>query len=311
MNLFSLQAGRTHADAAAVVAGSLALLAPASAHAGTVTLTSDDVVTGTITSQSDDGVTLDHPDLGTLNLDAAQIAEVELEKSDPIYVEPPKPDFFWGWDKSLQAGITGSNGNSDSVAVYAAFSTDYEDDTDRWLFRARVFYTEEDSVNTRNEYDFSLTKDWLVPDEPVFYWVNARYEFDEFTGYEERASGFAGVGYEIYDEENYNLLFRAGGGGNWEGGAIEDFTPELQLSLEGEWDIDSNSSLSYYTFFYPSLEPFFSEFRNVSGLVYKISVDKSKGLSLSMGAENEYNSDVAPGTEENDLKYYAALVYDF
>ncbi|MEL7089180.1 MAG: DUF481 domain-containing protein, partial [Planctomycetota bacterium] len=274
-----------------------------SADAGTVTLTNDDTVTGTITRQTDDTVTVDHPDLGVLNIPAANVAGVELEETDPIYVEPPKPDFFWGWDKSLQAGLTGSNGNSDSVALYAAFATDYEDDTDRWFFRARVFYTEEDSVNTRNEYDFSLTKDWLIPDEPLFYWANAKYEFDEFTGYEERASGFAGLGYEVVDRDDYNLLFRFGGGGNWEGGAVEEFTPEIQLSLEGEWDIDQNSSLGYYTFFYPSLEPVFSEFRNVSGLVYKMSVDKSKGLSLNVGAESvECFGDGCPAATLADLQ---------
>ncbi|MEM6459910.1 MAG: DUF481 domain-containing protein [Planctomycetota bacterium] len=287
------------------------LAAPISAPAGTVTLTNEDEITGTVTRSDDAGVTLQHPDLGTVDIPSASIDSVELDEDDPVYVEPPKPDFFWGWDKSVEAGLTGSDGNTDNLNLYAAFRTDYEDDTDRWLIRASIFYGEEDGENTRNEWDTELFKDWLLPDEDYFFWANAKYEHDRFTGWEDRVSAFAGLGYDLVDEDTYNLLGRVGAGANYEFGEINDLTPELFLGLEGEWDVTEDSTFSYYTRFFPSLDPAFSEFRNVSGLAYKVSMDAGRGLSLKVGAENEYNSDVAPGTEENDLKYYAALVYDF
>ncbi|MEM9883980.1 MAG: DUF481 domain-containing protein [Planctomycetota bacterium] len=289
-----------------------ALLATSlTAPAGTVTLTNEDEITGTVTRSDDTGITLQHPDLGAVDIPAASIESLELDEDDPVYVEPPKPDFFWGWDKSLEAGLTGSDGNTENLNLYAAFNTDYEDDTDRWQLRASIFYGEEDGENTRNEWDAEVFKDWLLPDEDYFFWANGKYEHDRFTGWEDRVSAFAGLGYDLIDEDTYTLIGRAGAGANYEFGDINDLTPELFLGLEGAWDVTDNSTLRYYTRFFPSLDPAFSEFRNVSGLAYKVSMDAGRGLSLKIGAENEYNSDVAPGTEENDLKYYAALVYDF
>lgn len=279
--------------------------------AGTVTLTNDDTVSGTVTSQSDDGVTVDHPDLGTLNIPAANVAGVTLEESDPIYVAPPEPEFFVGWDKTLAAGLTGSNGNTDSLNLYASFNTGYENKTDRWAIDADVFYSENEGVNTTNYYQASVTKDWLAPEEPHFFWVQAKYENDRFTGWQERVSGYVGVGYDLIDKENYNLLARLGVGGSYEAGDIEDFSTELLLGLEGSWDINDDSSLSYYTYFYPFLDPFFEEFRNTTGVAYQVAIDKGKGMSLKVGAENQYNSNASAGTKENDLKYYLALVFDF
>lgn len=295
------------------LAGSLTAAAAFTAAAGTVTLTNQDEITGRVTSNTDEAVTVEHADLGTLNIDKANVEDITLEEGDPAYVEPPVPDFFFGWDKTLAAGVTGTDGNTDAISLYASFDTDYEDDHDRWAIDADIFYSENEGVNTRNYYQAGLTRDWLAPEERHFFFVNAKYENDRFTGWQERTSGYGGIGYEFIqkDERDYTLIGRVGAGGAYEAGVINEFTPELYLGLEGEWTIDDNSSLEYYTYFYPSLDPTFSEFRNTSGLAYKIDIDHSKGLSLKMGAENQYNSAAASGTEENDLKYYAALVYDF
>ncbi|MEO0513784.1 MAG: DUF481 domain-containing protein [Planctomycetota bacterium] len=295
----------------AAVACSLTAFAAVSAHAGTVTLTNEDVVTGTITAQTDDAVTVEHPDLGTLNIDKANVEGVTLEKTDPIYqitenVPPP-----WGWGKSLEIGVNGSDGNTDSLSVSSIFSTGYENDFHRINFRARIFYGEEDGINTRNEWDAAVLKDWIEPENPTFYWASATYEHDRFTGWQDRISGFGGVGSDLIKRDDYVMRGRLGVGANYEFGQINETTPELFLSLEGKWTLDAKSTLEWYTQFYPSLDPAFSEFRNISGINLTTEIDRGKGLALKIGAENEYDSDVAPGTEENDLKYYARIVYSF
>ena len=298
---------------AALLAASLtnAWLPAAPARAGTVLLTNDDELTGVITERDEQGVTLQHQDLGTLRLDESNIASVTLKESDPAYVVPPEPTFLLGWDKTLSAGINGSQGNTDALNIYASFDTSYEDKQHRWAIEADLFYAEDEGENTRNYFQASVTKDWLVVGEPQFFFLNAKFEQDRFTGWEERTSGFAGVGYEIIDDRDYTLVGRVGAGGQYEAGQVNEFTPEMLIALEGKWTINSDSSLRYYSFLYPSLDPAFSEYRNVSGLAYKITMDHAKGLSLKAGVENQYQSEVAEGTEKNDLKYYAALVVDF
>ena len=282
-----------------------------SASAGEVTLQNKDVLTGTVTRSDDAGVTIEHAELGTLDLPREQVRDVKISKSDPIFEEQPEPDFFWGWEKSLSAGVTGSKGNTDTFSSYAEFETENENDTDRWFMHARVFYGEEDGDNTRNEYEAGLTKDWLYPGKPEFFWGSLLYEHDRFTGWRDRTSGFLGIGYTFIDRDNHSLIGRLGAGGNYEAGLVDEFTPELYAGLEGVWKINTASTFKYYTTFYPSLDPAFDEFRNVTGASYQIKVDAAKGLSLKVGAENEFNSEVEPGTKKNDFKYYAALVLDF
>lgn len=298
--------------APAAVAVSLTALTAGPARAGEVTLTNDDVISGVITSKTDQQVVVEHADLGELEIPMSNVAGVTLEEdTDPAWVEPPVPDFFWGWDKSVEAGVTGSDGNSDTLSAYGAFNTGYEDKNDRWQIKANVFYGENEGINNRNEWEAGVIKDWLLPAEKYFYWTAWKYEHDRFTGWEDRVSGFLGIGYELLDEEDHQILGRLGAGANYEFGDVNDLTPELFLGIEGTVDFSEDAQLKYYTYFYPSLDPAFSEFRNISGLAYKVSMDTGRGMSLKIGAENEYNSEVEPGTEENDLKYYAALVYDF
>lgn len=290
----------------------LCLLVGHATIAGTVTLTNGDKINGTITSTNDEVVTVEHKDLGTLELSADQVKDVKTDENDPAYVYiEPTGWFFPGWDKTVEAGFNGTSGNSDTLSAYGRFNTQYEDDHDRWTISARIFYAEDDGENTRSEWQASAFKDWLMPGQKHFYFANAKYEHDRFTGWTDRTSGFVGIGYPFVDEPSYDLIGRAGVGGNYEAGDINEFTPELLLSLEGSWKVDPRSTLNYYTFLYPSLDPAFSEFRNVSGINYKISIDRGNGLSLKVGCENEYNSEVAPGTDNNDFKYFGALVYDF
>ncbi|MEM1108122.1 MAG: DUF481 domain-containing protein [Planctomycetota bacterium] len=295
----------------ATPAALLACLMATPTQAGKVTLTNDDTITGTVTSQTDEGVTVEHPELGTLNLEAAQVAGVTLDENDPIYVAPPVPEFFFGWEKTLTAGVTGTTGNTDTVSSYGSFKTGYEDDSDRWDFKADVVYALSEGETTANNFTVDLNKDWLLPDRKEFYWANARFEYNDFADFQDRTSLFGGIGYPIIEEDNHTLNGRIGGGGSYNGGTLNEFTPELFIELEGEWIIDDRSSIVYSTTFLPTLDPFFEEFRNITEAAYKIQIDTQKGLSLEIGVRNFFDSEVDEGFEENDLTYYAALALDF
>ncbi|MEM8738733.1 MAG: DUF481 domain-containing protein [Planctomycetota bacterium] len=283
----------------------------AAVSAGTVTLTNNDKVTGTIIEQTEEGVRMEHPDLGEMVIASEQIKAIELEESDPVYVEPPVPEFIVGWDKSLELGLNGSDGNSDTINFFGRFETGYEDDLDRWKIDADYSRFESDGVTTRDEGSLGVAKDWLEPDEDYFYFANARYEYDRFTDYESRVTAAIGVGYEFLDDGTHMLLGRAGVGGNYEFGDVNDFIPELVFGIEYVWQIKKNHKFSAYNTILPAIDPLFGEFRNNSGVAYQILIDHANGLSLKFGADNEFNSEVEPGTEENDLTYYASLVYDF
>ncbi len=285
----------------------------AASIAGTVTLLNGDSIEGEVVSNSDTGVQVNHEDLGTLNIAADNVAGLQLSNADPAYTGAPEGGWFFpGWDKSIKAGFSGSAGNTENLNIYGAFDTGYEDEKDRWQVDATFFYTEDGSVNTRNELMARVIKDWLLPGEKYFYWAIAQAQMDRFTAWEDRVSGYVGVGYEwINRPDDLLVVGRAGIGGAYEGGNVNEFTPELFLGVEAEWTINDQSSLSAFTYFYPSLDPFFEEFRNSTGLTYKLAIATARGMSLELGIRNEYDSKVDAPLDDNDFKYFGALVYDF
>jgi putative salt-induced outer membrane protein YdiY len=291
---------------------SSALTIASAASAGEVELKNGDVLEGIITQENPDSVTIDHPVLGVLELDRANVGSVAVDEEDPVYVpEEVEGWFFPGWEKTLEAGFTGKDGNTESLNFYGLFNTDYEDETDRWDIRARYFLEYDDGDQNRNEGDVGVTRDWLLPERPYFTFAKLKYEHDRFTGWQHRYSGFYGFGYPFVDNGTTSLIGRLGAGGNYEAGDVNEFTPEALVGLELNHKITDNQKLTVYNTLYPALDPFLSEFRNVSGATYAIKLNSARGLSFKIGIENEYNSEVEPGTEKNDLKYFGALVYNF
>ncbi len=314
-----------------------------------MTLTNGDVLSGKVLSQDEEKVVIEHAVLGAVTVPRSQVSAVLADADVPAADAPPaaatgqaavdvvakeaatgkapaaddedapKPpspglfgtDFLAGWNRTLEFGVTGSEGNTQDLSLRAFFGIDYEDERDRWKASALYYRSETEGDATRNEFTAELLKDWLIPGKDYFYFATAKYEYDQFQAWENRVSAFGGVGYQFHKSDKWDLLGRLGAGGNYEFDAINEFTPEALLGLEYNWYIKKGQTFSAYTTFYPALDPFFGEFRNISGLAYILEIDRNAGLSLKLGIENEYESEVESGEKHNDLKYFASLVWGF
>ncbi|MEM7576661.1 MAG: DUF481 domain-containing protein [Planctomycetota bacterium] len=301
-----------------------AALAFPTAKAETLDLQVDGVptgetITGEFVSETETHVVIDHPVMGQVTIAKENIAApaavgeatTVTEKSAQAFADFVDSWFFPGWEKSVAAGFTGTDGNSETLNIYASINTGYEDEQDRWSVDAKYFRNSTDGEATQNQFKGIILKDWLVPDEKHFYWAQGTVQYDRFTDYETRLGAFAGVGYEVFDGGVHQVLLRAGVGGQYEFGDVNEFTPEAMVGIDWDWAISETQGFTFYNYFYPSLDPAFSEFRNLTGAMYEVALAAGKGLKLQLGVENEYNSDVDGDFEENDLKYFGALAFDF
>ena len=85
---------------------------------------------------------------------------------------------------------------------------------------------------------------------------------------------------------------------------------ELLLGLEAVWRISDAQTLNLTNSVFPALsDP--GEFRNVTNANWTIHLSERYPLAFKLGIENDYESDVDPDTEENDLKYYGSLLVSF
>jgi putative salt-induced outer membrane protein YdiY len=301
---------------AAALAG-LALLAGA-AHADKVRLKNGDVVSGEIVETSDAGLVLEHPVLGTLRIAAEQVdAQVRGDAELPAPPVPPRPGLFGsgvlaGWNKQIQLGFSGSMGNSETRDILAGVRGNYADDSKRWVLDSGYFNAATDGEKTKSQAFASLLRDFLFPGKKIFAFAATRYDWDEFQEWDHRLNLSGGAGYAFLDRETFDLRGRLGIGVTKTFGSPGDdeWVPEAVVGLETEWLPAERQKVTAYTTFYPSLsDP--GEFRNLTGVDWSLRIADGLGLSLNLGLQNDYESDVAPGIEKNDFLYRAALMYDF
>jgi putative salt-induced outer membrane protein YdiY len=264
---------------------------------------------------------LEHAVLGRLSIAADQIDAQAL--GDAALPDPPKPAppprpgiagtrVLAGWNKQLQLGFTGASGNSDNQDLLAGARGSYADETKRWQFDSGYFRASNDGTETKNQGFAMLLRDFLFPTKKYFAFATTRYDYDQFQEWDHRINLSGGLGYAFIDREKFDLRGRAGFGGTKTFGSPGDdeWVPEAVLGVETEWLPAERQKLTAFTSFYPSLTDG-GEFRSLSGIDWSLRISDGLGLSLNLGVQNEYESDVAPGVEKNDLLYRAALLYDF
>jgi putative salt-induced outer membrane protein len=293
------------------------------AAAEPVVLANGDVLDAVSVEQTEDGWVIEHAVLGTLALPVDAVAQVETDAAAPalpdVAAEPagdPDPGVFGsGWlvdfDRSFSLGLAGASGNSENKDFTVGLDLDFEDERKRWNFDGRYYYSESDGSGTKNQGYIDFTRDWLLPNESHFYFGQLRWDVDRFEDWDHRGSVGGGVGWELVSREDFSFRARTGAAVTRTFGGTDDDTDlELLLRLETEWQPSEFQTITAYNTIYPSVTDT-GEFRNLTGVTWKIALAAAKGLALQLGLENEYESDVVLGSKHNDLNYNASLGVDF
>lgn len=321
------------------------------ASADTVELTNGDTLTGTVVQSDERGVILKHPILGTIPLAADRIEKITLESKAQISAAPsedPTPTLsdseasgektnkqadlkaaekaalkaaakergLWqrfreDWKSRLTLGINGSQGPTERQDYRIKFKTAFEDGADRVSFDTSWYYATANGNQSQNQYQANLTKDWLQKDKPWFFFIKGQYKFDDNRSWENRTSAFGGGGYTIKKTDDVEVNTRLGFGGTYEYGSVNEFTPEALFGGSViKWHLTERAAISGETIYYPSLEDT-TNFRVESAVEWTYKLDMADGLSLKLGLENEYDSNTPNENENNDVRYYGAVVLNF
>lgn len=275
------------------------------AGAETLELANGDKLSGEVIERTEDRIVLEHAVLGRVAVPTAQL-------------KPPEPAtrglfgtrFLRGWKRSVEMGLSGASGNSETKDLRAGVNLGYEDETRRWKFEARYLFSEQDHDTSQNNFRAILNRDFLRPNSRWFLFASGRYDWDDFQSWDHRLTLGGGPGYELFTSESFDLRTRVGPSLTIQRGDDDDVKGELMLGLEAVWRISDSQTLNLTNSVFPALsDP--GGFRNVTNADWTIQLSERYPLALKLGIENDYESDVDPDTEENDLKYYGSLLVNF
>lgn len=215
------------------------------------------------------------------------------------------------WKFHIEAGLAGAAGNSENLNVTAGFVATREVPTSRLLIDTFYYYGESDNVRSVNRYTLGALHDWLFVDSPWLIFAQGRFVYDEFQPWDYRLTGNGGVGYKLIQQDDFTFTLRGGVGFTKDWGSLDDdIHPQALLGFDLTWKISERQGLVAGLFYVPFLDDT-PEFRAVSYVGWELLVDPELNLSANARLEYEYQSQVDPGFDRNDVRIVAGLVYDF
>jgi hypothetical protein len=292
-----------------------------------VKLVTGESLKGDIIKINEDLVVIEHPSLGRIEIPADAVKEViaDLETvsgdtaAQPLYgkqekkrepakaVKSGKP----AQDSRFEVGANGSQGNSETFDGRAALVSEYKDETFRIKLNAAYFYGSTRDTITKNQFNVEVVNEWYIPKTRWSLFTQGRYDRKAFGPWRSRQTCAGGVGYKVIDRGGFQATLRAGLGFAREYVSENDRPqPEALATGEIKWLISNDQKLAADTTYYNALDKA-GQYRVVSNAAWTAKLDGADGISIKLGVQNEYQSDVEPEFEYNDFKYYAAVSVDF
>ncbi|MBY0313239.1 MAG: DUF481 domain-containing protein [Phycisphaerales bacterium] len=227
-----------------------------------------------------------------------------------------EPTWLDNWKFTLEGGWNGSSGdnNQQSFRIRLAGVRPAADNTTSASVAWNHQQVDGDArasnvvVDMRNDWNSGPTG---TGGGSWGFYVAMNSEFNEFTAWDYRISGNAGLSFDLLKNDDLTLVLRTGLGGTREFGSLNN-DPRLEVwpSLDASLKIDDRSKLGAALTGAVNVEDVDGSRANMKAW-YEVLLDPEHNLSLKLGIENKYEYAPVLGRENNQLEYYAALVISF
>ncbi|MCA9246798.1 MAG: DUF481 domain-containing protein, partial [Planctomycetales bacterium] len=239
---------------------------------------------------------------------AGQPVDELMMYDDPSWYNPTS--WFAGptWENSVEFGLNGSDGNSETISVRAGANAKRKTEHSTLNLEARYNKASTAGVETQNNALGQLRYEWLLGDSPWSMFVNSTLEYDEFRSFDARVAVNGGVGYRIIDRESTTLTGRFGSGVSHEiNGVDDDYVPEAVFGLDFEHQLSKRQKIVAKTDYYPQWDAF-EDYRLLSDIGWEILLNEAGNLSMKVALTDRYDS-TPDGLKPNDINYSLLLLW--
>jgi putative salt-induced outer membrane protein YdiY len=212
------------------------------------------------------------------------------------------------WESSAALGATVTAGNSDTVLFTADVSTLRNWERDKFTAGVAGGYGEDNS-EVNNEFLRSFAQYNRAITDRFYAYGRADFLYDGIADIDYRFALSPGVGYHLVKNDRMTLSAEVGPGYVWERlGGEDDSYATLRVGERFTFKINDRARVWQSLEFVPQVEDFGNYFLSAE---LGVEADITKQISLRVVASNQYRSEPAPGSEENDFRLIAGVGYKF
>ncbi len=210
------------------------------------------------------------------------------------------------WGGEVELGYVRTTGNTEIENT--VLKAKVENSRRRWAHELRFnAIRNEDSGRTTAKNSLLQGQSHYKWSERQFGFATARYEQDDFAGYDYRLVGSVGIGRKILHEKDLALELEAGVGARQTAYIATGDVSEVLGRLAGKlvWQFSETSEF---------LQELYSEIGEDNAVTDSLSELKVKvigHLAVKMSVRVTHNTDVPPLTDKTDVKSAVTVVYDF
>ncbi len=242
---------------------------------------------------------------------AEEVPAVKVEpdgKPAPPPEKKKKPPKLWSGN--VQFGINGTAGNSQQLATRAAAKAKRTTPTKVGTYSLNYYTANSKGKRTDNQLIVETRHEFVDKLSRWSHYLHTMTEFDEFTAFNVRLTGDAGISYKIFDTDMLEFKVRGGAGTSREFGVPNpEFIPEGSAGLSFEFKPFERQKITGLSDMFPDVRDF-HDMRIRSKLAWEIIIDRKEHLSLQLSLLDRYDS-TPGGKKPNDLTYATQLVWTF
>ena len=209
----------------------------------------------------------------------------------------------------IDFGISGSQGNTDTLKLRAGLDLRYDDPDDFAILNVLYILNQANSGDLENKA-FGLVRNELPMDMGLSWYAQGQLEYDEFRTVYLRMASHSGLSYTLLQDGSQLVKLRAGVGAAREwGGQSNDWVPEGQTGADYEYKLTDRTRFTLAGDYYPDLQDF-AHYRVRVRASIDILLDPTYNAYLRLGVFDRYDSRPY-GSKRNDLDYFMTLQFRF
>lgn len=211
-----------------------------------------------------------------------------------------------GWNGSLDAGYTGSAGNSTTTTLLASTRATRTDGRLTHHLEARAKNTEENHSRTAEAYRLAGKEDRALGTRDYLF-VTLGWDKDRYSGYEWQLATAVGYGRKLIDRPGHRLALEAGPGYRHDELPGNDAEDTGVLYVAADYGLDINAG----TRFVQLLSAEAGAANTTSRAVSELAVKMNARLALKASLEFRRNSAPPAGSKNSDRTTSLALAWTF